>query len=187
MEKTEKFTALHRALHWLTALAITVLFLTGFLRMTWMDKKKVAEIIASKTDALSGDEMISIAKAVREPMWEWHVIFAYVMITVFAARLIYMAVKGIRFPNPFDSKISIGERFQGISYVYFYFLVAGSVLTGICLKFGFFDEFHKQIEGVHKWGLYLYPIFFLIHFVGIAIGEHGNKRGVVSKMIGGEK
>lgn len=187
MEKINKFTALHRALHWLTALAITVLFLTGFLRMTWMNRHKIAEIIASTTDELSKDQMNSIAKAIREPMWEWHVIFAYLMITVVAVRLIYMIVKGIRFPNPFDSKISIGDRFQGLSYAFFYLLVIGSALTGICLKFKFFDEFHKQIEGVHKLGLYLYPIFIVIHLIGIYISEHSNKRGIVSKMIGGEK
>lgn len=187
MKTENKFTPLHRNLHWLTALGITVLFLTGFLRMTWMDKHKVADIIASKTDALSQEQMISIAKAIREPMWEWHVIFAYLVFAAIAIRLVYMAVKGIRFPNPFDSKNPMKERIQGFAYVYFYFITVAAALTGICLKFGIFDQFHGQIEGVHKWGLYLYPIFFLIHFVGIAIGEHGSKRGVVSKMIGGEK
>lgn len=186
MESTKKFTPLHRIIHWVMVLAMFVLYLTGFLRMTWMDKNQVADIIATKTDALDRDQMISVAKAIRAPMWEWHVIFAYVMIIAIVARLVYMAMKGIKFPNPFDSKNSVKERFQGASYLYFYFLVLVSGITGVCLKFGFFDEFHKDIEGVHKWGLYLYPIFIFIHIGGVVLDEIRNKNGIVSKMIGGE-
>jgi len=187
MKTENKFTPLHRILHWLMAFGISVLFLTGFLRMTWMDKHKIADTIASKTDALSQALMTSIAVAIREPMWEWHVIFAYLIFAVIAVRLVYMAVEGIRFPSPFDSKNSLKERFQGSAYIYFYFITIASAATGICLKYGFFDEFHKQIEGVHKWGLYLYPIFIIIHLMGVVIGEHKTNKGVVSKIISGER
>lgn len=186
MKSVQKFTPLHRTLHWVMVLAMSILFLTGFLRMTWMDKHKVADIIASKTEMLSQDQMISIAKAIREPMWEWHEIFAFVMITAIVIRLIYMMTKGIRFPNPFDSNNSLKDRFKGFSYIYFYFLVVMSAFTGICLKFSFFDDFHENIENTHKLGLYLYPIFFIIHIAGVVIGEHRGNKGIVSKMISGD-
>ena len=34
----KKFTAFHRLLHWIMAIAMPVLFITGFLRMYWMSK-----------------------------------------------------------------------------------------------------------------------------------------------------
>lgn len=151
-----------------------------------MDKHKVADIIAANTDALSQDQMIEVAKAIREPMWEWHIIFAYVMIVAFLIRIVYMQLKGIRFPNPFSNKNSVKERFHGAAYIYFYFLVAVSAFTGICLKFGLLDGLHKDIEGIHKWGLYLYPLFIVIHIAGVVVDEVKNKNGIVSKMIGGD-
>lgn len=39
------FTLIHRILHWIMALAMPVLFLTGFLRMNWMNKNHIAGII----------------------------------------------------------------------------------------------------------------------------------------------
>src|SRR5690606_5409742 len=103
METKNKFSPLHRILHWVMAMAMPVLFITGFLRMYWMNKDGMVSIIQSKTEAtpLSKEQMVSIAKAIREPMWQWHEVFAHIMIISFVIRIVYMIVKGIRFPNPF--------------------------------------------------------------------------------------
>lgn len=187
MEKQTKYTPFHRLLHWLMALAMPLLFITGFLRMYWMNKNHVVSIIESKVGtAISQDQMIVIAKAVREPMWQWHIIFAHVMIFSFIARIIYMLVKGIRFPNPFKKDIALKERFQGFTYIYFYLFVFISASTGISLEKGFFPEWKEGIETIHKLGIYWFPIFIMLHLVGILIAEHTNKKGIVSKMIGGE-
>lgn len=97
-----------------------------------------------------------------------------------------MLVKGIRFPNPFQIKIPLKERLQGFTYVYFYLFVFISAVTGICIEKGFFPQWKEGIETVHKWGIYWFPIFILLHFVGVVIAELSNKKGIVSKMIGGD-
>ena len=48
-----QFTLIHRILHWIMAFAMPVLFITGFLRMYWMNKKHIIGIIESKTDLLA--------------------------------------------------------------------------------------------------------------------------------------
>ncbi len=188
MKTQNKYTLLHRLLHWTMALALPLLFITGFLRMYWMNKHHTVDVIKSKIPAstLSNDQMVDIAKTIREPMWEWHIIFAYVMIFAFLIRIVYMIVKGIRFPNPFRSKISIKERFQGLTYIYFYLFVLISAVTGILIHKHFFEQWKDGIETVHKLGIYWFPIFILLHLVGILIAEHSNKKGIVSKMIGGK-
>ncbi len=187
MEQQNKFTFFHRLLHWLMALAMPILFITGFLRMYWMNKHQIVSVIESKVGtAIPKEQMTDIAKTIREPMWQWHEIFAHVMIFSFLARIIYMLVKGIRFPNPFKSGIPLKERFQGFTYVYFYVFVFISASTGICLEKGFFTEWKDGIETIHKWGIYWFPIFIVLHLVGILIAEHTTKKGIVSKMIGGE-
>lgn len=188
MEKQNKFTVLHRILHWTMAMAMPVLFITGFLRMYWMNKDGMVSIIQSKTEAtpLSKEQMVSIAKAIREPMWQWHEVFAHIMIISFVIRIVYMIVKGIRFPNPFKSNSSFKERLQGLTYVYFYVFVFISAFTGICIEKGFLEQWKHSIETVHKWGIYWFPIFIVLHIVGLVIAEHSNKKGIVSKMIGGD-
>lgn len=186
MKNKVKFTPLHRFLHWTIAVAMSVLFSTGFLRMFWMNKHHIVSIIGSKTQAIAQDEMIDIAKAIREPMWEWHIIFAYVMIFAFLARIIYMIFKGIKFPNTFNTKLPIKERLQGSIYLFFYAFVLNSIVTGVSLKQGFFPEMKDTIETVHKLGIYWFPIFILLHIVGIVIAEHTNKKGISSEMISGK-
>lgn len=188
MIENKKFTVIHRLLHWLVALAMPVLFITGFLRMYWMNKNGMVSIIESKTtdNVLPKEVMTDIAKSIRAPMWEWHEIFANVMVFAFIARILYMIFKGIRFPNPFNKNLVLKERLQGFVYIYFYVFVFISAFTGICIQRGFFDTYHDTIEMVHKWGLYWFPIFIVLHLVGIAIVENSSKKGITSKMIGGD-
>lgn len=186
MEQQKKFTGFHRLLHWITALAMPILFITGFLRMNWMNKHNMVAVIESKTSELPKEVMTEIATTIRAPMWEWHFIFAHIMIFSFVARIIYMLVKGIRFPNPFKSNIPLKERLQGFTYVYFYVFVFISAVTGICIEKGFFPAYKEGIEATHKLGVFWFPLFILLHFVGIILAEHSTKKGIASKMIGGE-
>lgn len=188
MKTTQKFTAFHRILHWTIAAVMPILFITGFLRMFWMNKNGMVSIIESKTATtpLSTEAMSDIASSIREPMWEWHEIFANVMIFAFVARILYMIFKGIRFPNPFKNTLPFKERLQGFIYIYFYVFVFISAFTGICIEKGFFESYEDIIEMVHKWGLYWFPIFIVLHLLGIAIAENSAKKGITSKMIGGD-
>ena len=186
MNPLRKFTIFHRLLHWIMAIAMPVLFITGFLRMYWMNKNSIVATIQSKTSAVSKEQMTEIAKSIREPMWQWHEVFAHVMIFAFLARIIYMVIKGIRFPNPFKSNQPLKERLQGFTYIYFYAFVFISAVTGVFIKKELFTEWKEGIETVHKWGIYWFPIFIILHVVGIAIAEFSTKKGITSRMIGGD-
>lgn len=182
-----KFTFLHRLLHWVIAIAMSVLFITGFLRMNWMNKKHIVSIVHDKAgDAIPAEVMSDIATTIRAPMWEWHVVFAHVMIFAFLARILYMAAKGVRFPNPLRTGMPLKERFQGLTYVYFYAFVLVSAVTGICIRHGIFPEWKDGIEAVHKLGIYWFPLFIALHAAGVLLAEHSDQRGIASKMIGGD-
>ena len=188
MESNSKFTAIHRSLHWIMALAMPVLFITGFLRMYWMNKNHVVSVIESKTAAtpITKDIMTDIAKTLRAPMWEWHEIFAYVMIIAFVARIGYMIAKGIRFPNPFAKTQPAKVRFQGFTYIYFYAFVFVSAVTGSLIQYHLLETYKDSIEMIHKWGLYWFPIFVILHIAGVVIAEMTTKKGITSKMIAGD-
>ncbi|MCO6494291.1 MAG: cytochrome b/b6 domain-containing protein [Bacteroidetes bacterium] len=186
MNSQSKFTFLHRLIHWILAIAVSIQFATGFLRMEWMGKKAVMNAFEQNGIEASKDQMKAVYKTLREPMWQWHEVFAHVVIFAFLARIIYMLVKGIRFPNPFKSNISLKERFQGLTYVYFYAFIAVQAFTGICLEKGFLASYKEGIEDIHKLGIWWFPIFILLHLAGVLLAEHSQKKGITSKMIGGE-
>lgn len=154
--------------------------------MTWMDKKHMAGIMQDFLPNVPKDQLIDIAKAIRNPMWEWHMIFAYVVFTVFVLRIIYMLVKGIRFPRPFDKKASLIERLQGWTYLLFYVAVAFSIFSGAVIEWGNKGEFREVVEDIHKMGLYFYPSFIVVHLLGVYLDERTKKQRITSKMIGGE-
>ncbi len=92
MSFPKKFTVLHRMLHWVMALAMPVLFITGFLRMYWMNRSHISTIVDSNVPSVSTSQMSAITSAIREPMWQWHELFAKVMIISFIIRIGYMVI-----------------------------------------------------------------------------------------------
>ena len=192
MKKMKKFTATHRILHWIIAISMIVLLATGFLRMYWMGRKTISAAINNEVTAkglqMPEESVRAIAKAIINPMFEWHINFAYVLVFAYLARIIYMLVKGVKFPNPFSSSTLGKEKFQGAIYFIFYFLLAVEATTGMMLKFeSAGDDILEKAEEIHKLAIYWMPAFIILHFAGIAIAEITNKKGIVSKMIGGEK
>ena len=111
----KKFTATHRIIHWVIAISMFVLLATGFLRMYWMGRKTISAAInnelTAKGLALPEESVRAIAKSIINPMFEWHVNFAYVLVFAFVLRIVYMLVKGIKFPNPFSNTASGKEYF----------------------------------------------------------------------------
>lgn len=185
------YTVLHRLLHWIFAILMFVLFTTGFLRMYWMSKKTVSAVVSKELEIqnlnLDKESLRKIGNTLLEPMFQWHVYAAYVITFAFIGRIIYMTVKGIKFPNPFSKTTANKDKLQGLMYLGFYLLIAVQILTGGILKFEIGTESVTDLaETVHKFAVYWTPVFILLHFAGIAIAENTNRKGITSKMIGGD-
>ncbi|WP_291099417.1 MULTISPECIES: cytochrome b/b6 domain-containing protein [unclassified Empedobacter] len=184
----KKFTLTHRLLHWTIGISMIMLFLTGFLRMEWMSKKNLSALITNEVSKeglnISDATLKTIGRSSLEPMWQWHEIFAYIALVLFAIRIVYMLVKGIRFPNPLKSH-STSEKFQGIIYMIFYLLMLINIVTGFYLMWGN-GTYKDPMEELHKTAIYWFPIFFLIHLIGVIIDEVNKNSGIVSKMINGK-
>ena len=187
----KKYTVLHRVLHWTFALIMLVLFTTGFLRMYWMSKTVISDAV-NKNEAIQSlnldkQSLRTIVHSVQDPMFDWHVYAAYIITFAFIVRVIYMIIKGIKFPNPFLKNTSNKDKFQGFIYLAFYFLIAVQIITGGILKFEIGSESLVDLaETVHKFAVYWTPVFIFLHFAGVAISENIDRKGITSKMIGGD-
>lgn len=181
----KKTSKLDRFLHWSIAFSMSLLFLTGFLRMTWMAKKNVVKVIESHVgNSVSPEQSKAIAKELLEPMWQWHEYAAYFILGVLIIKIIYTLFKSSKTPNHFSEKKNIKEYLQKAVYLLFYMFLAATTITGFYLKWG--DGTWKEpMEAIHKLAIYWFPIFIGLHLIGIVIAELTNKKGIVSKMIGG--
>ncbi|WHF52035.1 cytochrome b/b6 domain-containing protein [Chryseobacterium gotjawalense] len=185
------YTVLHRILHWVFAAVMLVLFTTGFLRLYWMSKTVISDAMNKNVEIknlnLDTQSLRTIVHSVQDPMFEWHVYAAYIITFAFIARIIYMMVKGIKFPNPFVKNASNKDKFQGFIYLAFYLLIAVQIITGGILKYEIGTKSLADLaETVHKFAVYWTPVFILLHFAGVAISENTNRKGITSKMIGGD-
>ncbi len=179
------FTLFDRTLHWALALTILFMLLTVFLRLNWMEKNHVAAILMDKLAAIdieiTKDQAIKIAKQIRKPMFDWHVIIGYLVSGIFILRMLFH-IKNKKSFNPTTTR----EKFQLWVYRIFYVLLAATLITGLIIEFGP-KSLKKSIEAIHKLTLYYMIAFLFLHFSGILLSEFTSKKGIVSKMIGGEK
>jgi len=189
MEKT-KYSKLYRIIHWAIAVSFLLLLFTIFLRLTWLNKFNVAAIIQdylNTTDQmLSQEQLIVLAKKIRQPMWDWHIYIGYVLVGLFSIRFILPALGHMKFQNPLGKNLSIKEKFQKWTYVIFYVCVIISLVTGLIIELGP-KEFKKPMEEIHILGIYYLVAFIVIHLAGVLIAEFTDQKGIISRIVSGTK
>ncbi len=189
MEKSN-YSKIYRTLHWAIAISFTLLLITIFLRLTWMNKYNVAAIIqdylSTTGQTLSQDQLIMLAKQIRQPMWNWHIYIGYVLTGLFSLRLILPFFGSMKFQNPFVKDLSLKDKFQKWTYIIFYLCVVISLVTGLIIEFGT-KEFKTPMEDIHVLGIYYLIGFIVIHITGVLIAEFTNQKGIISRIVSGSK
>lgn len=188
--KTINYSKIYRIIHWAIALTFMLLLITIFLRLTWMNKNNMADIMQTYlngTDqSLSRDQIVAMAKQIRKPMWDWHIYLGYVLVGLFAIRFTLPFFGEMKFQSPLAKDLTTKQRFQKSSYIIFYLCVAGSLITGVLIVWGP-ENWTKSLEDVHVLSIYYLVAFIVIHVVGIIVAEFTDQKGIVSRIIGGSK
>lgn len=187
--KNKQYTLALRLIHWLIAISILLLLITIFLRMTWLNKNHLADIISGylsvNNQSLSYDDIIILAKQIRKPMWIWHLYIGYFLIGLFITRIV-LSFSGIaKIQNPTVKNLMIKERFQYWVYIAFYVFVFLSLVTGMLIVFGP-DTLKKQVEFIHKLSIYYLIVYIVLHIGGILIAEFTSQKGIISWMVSGK-
>lgn len=186
--ETVKYSKIYRIIHWSIAVSFMLLLITIFLRLTWMNKNNMADIIQtylSNTDqSLSREELIVLAKQIRKPMWDWHIYLGYVLTGLFSLRFILPFFGSMKIQNPLTKNLSLKEKFQKWTYIIFYFCVVVSLVTGLIIVWGPKD-LKAPMEAIHVLGIYYLIAFIAIHIGGILIAEFTNQKGIISRIVRG--
>jgi len=189
MEQTS-YSKVYRILHWAIAISFILLLLTIFLRLTWMNKNHVADIIqeflVGTGQTLSEDQLITLAKKIRKPMWDWHTYIGYVLVGLFGIRFLLPAVGQMKFQNPMVKTLTVKEKFQKWIYIVFYICVVVSLVTGLIIDLGPKD-LRKSMEEIHALGIYYLVAFIGLHIGGVLMAEFTNQKGIISRIVSGAK
>jgi len=72
-----------RVWHWIHAAVVLGLLGTVFLRKTFLSWRTNSELLTQKLSEINlevtADQAKVLAKAIRAPMWEWHIILGYAL------------------------------------------------------------------------------------------------------------
>jgi len=188
--ENKNYSAVYRTMHWAIAICMILLLFTIFLRLTWMNKENVADIIQnylSATDnSLSRDQMIILAKQIRKPMWDWHIYLGYALTGLFCIRLVLPFFGEMKFSNPLAKQLIIKEKMQYWIYLIFVGCVGVSLITGLIIELGP-KTLKTFMEEIHVLSIYYLIAFLILHLGGVLMAEFSSQKGIISKIVSGSK
>lgn len=178
------FSPSFRAWHWLNAIIMFGLFITVVLRESVMHKANIGAIVQTKMAELgtviTDEQAVLIGKAVRSPMWDWHIYLGIAVAVLLVARLAMVLKNGFGF----DDNAAMQKVYR--LYKVVYVLLAVMSISGLTLYLKFAGGAKENIEMVHQyigWGLFA---FIAVHIVGVVLAEKSDQSGLVSRMINGK-
>ena len=186
--KNREYSAIYRIMHWSIAICMTLLLVTIFLRLTWMNKNNVALIIqdylATTDQKLTQDQLITLAKKIRKPMWDWHIYIGYALVGLYSIRIALPFFGKMKFSNPFNKDLGNKEKFQYWTYLIFYVCVVISLITGLIIVLGP-KNLKEPMEEIHVLSIYYLLAFIVIHLSGVFFSELTTQLGLISRIVSG--
>ncbi len=184
------YSATFRIIHWSIALLMTVTLITVLLRLTWLNKFNVSEIMSTflqdKEHQLTNDDLIVLAKKIRQPMWQWHIYAGYALTGIIALRFLLGFTGKMKFTNPLQNELTGEAKFKAWIYILFYICVTASLVTGLIIELGP-RSMKSSMEEIHELSIYYVGAYLLLHLGGVLRAEFTNERGIISRVISGNE
>lgn len=189
----QKWCVNFRLWHWINALVVSGLLATVLLRKTLLSWRTNSELIKAKLSAIdleiTSTQGAEIAKAIRDPLWDWHVALGIVLAVLVITRIaLFFTQSGKR--NYQDLKTqSMHKKMVKIGYIVVYGALLFMAASGLSMRFyevlGLSKDAVHSIKGIHELVFLAVLIFAPLHIIGIVIAENRGEKGIVSDMING--
>jgi len=182
-----------RVWHWIHATVILGLIGTVFLRKTFLSWRINSEILSQKLAEINMEVTIEqakvLAKAVRAPMWEWHIVLGYVLVALLIWRVaLFFTQSGKENYQNFKER-SLHKKLVTVGYIGIYAILVFMSISGLTIHFyellGLTKDMAHDIKEIHEFVFNAILIFVPLHIVGVLIAENRDERGIVSDMIHG--
>ena len=182
-----------RVWHWVHATVILGLLGTVFLRKTFLSwrtnsellTQKLAEIDLSVTEA----QAKVLAKAIRAPMWEWHIILGYALAALVVWRVILFFTDSGKQNYQNLKAESLHKKLVKIGYLGIYVIILFMSISGLVIHFyeelGLLKDTAHDIKDIHELVFNAILIFVPLHIIGVIIAENQDEQGIISNTING--
>ena len=185
----KNFSLHMRVWHWLNAAVVFGLLGTFFLRKTFLSWRANAEILTAKLQgfgiAVTPEQAGAVARAIRAPMWEWHIILGYVFAGLVAWRLAMIFREGFGYA-PQNAHMAWVYRGYKVIYVVFAFMAASGILIHLSGDIGLGKSLTGQIKELHELVAWAIVAFVVLHIAGVFVADNRDQKGITSKMVSGE-
>jgi len=182
-----------RVWHWVHATVILGLLGTVFLRKTFLSwrtnsellTQKLAEIDLSVTEA----QAKVLAKAIRAPMWEWHIILGYALAALVVWRILLFFTESGKQNYQNLAKETFHKKMVKLGYLGIYTTLFFMSVSGLVIHFyqelGLLKETAHDIKDVHEFVYNALLIFVPLHILGVFAAENRDEKGILSDMVNG--
>jgi len=189
-----KWSLNFRLWHWIHAFVVLGLMGTVFLRKTFLSWRTNSEILTQELANidLSVTEVQAkvLAKAVRAPMWEWHILLGYALAALVLWRIaLFFTDSGKQNYLNFSSK-TLHKKLVTLSYIGIYTLILFMSISGLTIHFyetlGLSKELAHDIKEVHEFVFFYGVLVFVpLHIVGVVLADVREEHGLISNMVHG--
>ncbi|NOR56735.1 MAG: cytochrome b/b6 domain-containing protein [Sulfurovum sp.] len=191
----QKWSFNFRLWHWVHAIVILGLLGTVFLRKTFLSWRTNSELLTQKLTeidiSVTEAQAKVLAKAIRAPMWEWHIFLGYALAALLIWRIALFFTKSGKQNYQDFSRETFHKKLVKLSYLALYTVLTFMAISGLVIHFyevlTLTKETAHDIKEIHELVYNAVLIFVPLHIMGVLLAENKDEKGIVSDMINGGK
>ena len=184
-----------RIWHWVHAAVVLGLLGTVFLRKTFLSWRTNSELLTQKLSEINlevtAEQAKVLAKAIRAPMWEWHIILGYALAALLVWRIILFFTQSGKQNYQNLGEETLHKKMIKLGYIGIYGILLFMSVSGLVIHFhealGFTKDAAHDIKEIHELVFNAVLIFVPLHIIGVFVAENQDEKGIVSDMINGGK
>ena len=189
----KKWSLNFRLWHWINATVILGLLGTVFLRKTFLSWRTNSELLTQKLSEINLEvteaQAKVLAKAIRAPMWEWHIILGYALTALLLWRIILFFTQSGKQNYQNLKAESFHKKMVKVGYIGIYTILAFMAISGLVIHFyeelGLLKDTAHDIKEIHELVFNAILIFVPLHIIGVIIAENRDEKDIISDMING--
>ena len=189
----KKWSLNFRVWHWVHATVVLGLLGTVFLRKTFLSWRDNSEILSQKLLTMdievSSEQAKVLAKSIRAPMWDWHIILGYGLAFLLIWRVALLFTQSGKQNYQNLKRETLHKKVVKLGYIAIYAILAFMTISGLVIYFykelSILKDTAHNIKEVHELAYNAILIFVPMHIVGVFIAENQDEKGILSDMVNG--
>ena len=188
-----KWSLNFRIWHWVHAIVILGLLGTVFLRKTFLSWRANSEILSTKLSGIdisvTADQAKMLAKSIRSPMWEWHILLGYALAALVVWRILLFFTESGKQNYKHLKKEDFHNKLVKVGYIVIYVVILFMTVSGLVIHFyqelGLVKDTAHDIAEIHELVYNALLIFVPLHILGVFVAENRDEKGILSDMVNG--